>query len=287
MAYSYGQLEQLWIDAGGSKAVAPLMAAIALAESGGNPGAVNATDNGGTQTSWGLWQISNGTHSWPGAADPLNAQANAKYAVAKYQAQGLGAWGTYTSGAYRQYYQGSTDPSALPPGGAGSSGAQDATLTSWWSNDVMLAPWQALYSAVNDVWGGISGVQKTASGLDSIAQSFNAAVGLFDRLLHAVEWLFVPSHWVRIISFGFGLMFLIPGLYCLMRAAGGSSGDVTLALGIMLLTIAGVLLFIAFHNLPSDVDSLTALLQWISASIREGKPAAAGTASTTSQVSTV
>ena len=52
--YTYGQLETLWTNAGGSKALAPLMAAIALAESGGNPGALNLTDNGGTQTSVGL-----------------------------------------------------------------------------------------------------------------------------------------------------------------------------------------------------------------------------------------
>ena len=86
MAYTYGQLETLWINAGGPKALAPLMAAIALAESGGNPGALNQTDNGGTQTSVGLWQVSSGTHQYPSAwATPAG---NAAEAVAKYKSPG-------------------------------------------------------------------------------------------------------------------------------------------------------------------------------------------------------
>ncbi len=39
--YDYAQLEGLWEDAGGSKALAPIMAAIAMAESGGDSGARN------------------------------------------------------------------------------------------------------------------------------------------------------------------------------------------------------------------------------------------------------
>jgi uncharacterized protein YegL len=49
----------------------------------------------------------------------------------------------------------------------------------------------------------------------------------------------------------------------------------TLGVAILLVTIAGVLLFIAFHNLPDDVRNLQQLLSWMSASIREGKPAQA------------
>lgn len=105
MALSYAELEGVWIQAGGNKAVAPLMAAIALAESSGDPNAKNATDNYGRQTSWGLWQISDGTHNEvsPNWNDPLT---NAKLAVAKYNGpQGLSAWGTYTSGAYKKFMQ--------------------------------------------------------------------------------------------------------------------------------------------------------------------------------------
>lgn len=99
---TYSQLEGVWIQAGGSETLAPLMAAIALAESGGQSNAVNPTDNGGRQSSFGLWQISTGTHKEPSAnwADPVE---NARLALGKYNSQGLKAWGTYTSGAYKRF----------------------------------------------------------------------------------------------------------------------------------------------------------------------------------------
>lgn len=124
--YSYAQLESLWLQAGGSQALAPVMAAIALAESGGRSDAYNPSGASG------LWQIL-------GAVNPsdqgslFNAQVNAKEAVLKYRTQGLGAWVTYTSGAYRQYLQSNIAPTPsgklplgqqltqLPPGGQNNS----------------------------------------------------------------------------------------------------------------------------------------------------------------------
>lgn len=80
---------------------ATTLTAVAIAESGGNPGAVNPTDNNGAQTSWGLFQISDGTHNEPrGWNDP---EVNTKMAIQKLRSQGLKAWGTYNTGAYRQY----------------------------------------------------------------------------------------------------------------------------------------------------------------------------------------
>ncbi len=55
-ALSYAQIEKLWTDNGGSKAMAPVMAAIAIAESGGNPTSLNNNPNTGDY-SVGLWQI--------------------------------------------------------------------------------------------------------------------------------------------------------------------------------------------------------------------------------------
>ena len=114
---SFSQLEALWTQAGGSASLAPVMAAIALAESSGNPNALNPIDNGGTQSSYGLWQISDGTHAEP-SPNWATPSVNAQLAVAKLSSQGLGAWGTYDSGAYLQYL----------PGGAGNPG--QAQLTS-------------------------------------------------------------------------------------------------------------------------------------------------------------
>lgn len=129
---TYAQAMGLWIKAGGPKAVAPVAAAIAEAESGLDANQYNPTDNGGTQTSWGLWQVSKGTHaSYPNWNDPLT---NAKYAVAKYKGAGnaFTPWGTYDSGAYRAFLGGGT-PDPNTPGQKGSPGAgnggDQATLT--------------------------------------------------------------------------------------------------------------------------------------------------------------
>lgn len=108
---SYAQMEGYWIKAGGPPAVAPVAAAIGEAESGGNTDAVNPNDNGGRQSSYGVWQISNGTHTPPSPnwADPAT---NASLAVGKYKGAGntFAPWGTYATGAYRAYLNGSTTP---------------------------------------------------------------------------------------------------------------------------------------------------------------------------------
>lgn len=99
--YTYSQLEGLWEQAGGSTALAPVMAAIAMAESGGNSDAYNAS--GAT----GLWQILGAVNA-SDQGSLTNPQTNAKEAVLKYKTQGLGAWTTYTSGAYEQFLQSGT-----------------------------------------------------------------------------------------------------------------------------------------------------------------------------------
>jgi hypothetical protein len=108
MNYTLAELEQLWVNAGGPVAQEQTAAAIALAESSGNPNAINPTDNGGKQTSWGLWQISNGTHAQP-VAGILDPSVNAQAAVGKYVSAGdkFTPWGTYNSGVYRKFLSGS------------------------------------------------------------------------------------------------------------------------------------------------------------------------------------
>lgn len=112
-AYSLKDLEQLWVNAGGPAAVAPVAGAIALAESSGIAGNVQQGQPYST-TGWGLWQITPG-NSEPGIAVDnglLNAQSNATAAVAKYNAainqglDGFSPWTTYTSGAYKTFLGG-------------------------------------------------------------------------------------------------------------------------------------------------------------------------------------
>ena len=86
-------LAALWRRAGGPPGVAGLMAAIAMAESGGNPRAHNPSGASG------LWQIL----GVPFPGNPFDPLTNARMAVSKYRSQGLGAWEAYTNGAYRQF----------------------------------------------------------------------------------------------------------------------------------------------------------------------------------------
>lgn len=121
--YTYAELEGLWINAGGPRALAPIAAAIAEAESGGNSAALNPSDNGGTQSSFGLWQISNGTHT-PPAANWQDGAENARLAVGKWKAAGgFSPWGTYDSGAYKRFLSGRTTPNTNVPGGSGGGAA--------------------------------------------------------------------------------------------------------------------------------------------------------------------
>lgn len=106
--------------------MAPVMAAIALAESSGNPNAKNPHDNNGRQTSWGLWQISDGTHNEP-VPNILDPKINAQQAVKKLSVQGLGAWGTYGGVRYKQYLAQNTgtppDMNGLPTGSTSTTNA--------------------------------------------------------------------------------------------------------------------------------------------------------------------
>jgi hypothetical protein len=118
--YSYAELEGLWINAGGSKSYAPLMAAIAEAESSGCSTAQNP---GGA---CGLWQIN------PPQPGCFNPATNARMAVAKLRSQGLAAWVTYTNGAYKQFLKGSVPPNLNV------NGAQGATLTADTSSSCLI-----------------------------------------------------------------------------------------------------------------------------------------------------
>lgn len=91
--YGKDELADLWRRANPGLGDANLMAAIALAESGGNARARNPSGASG------LWQILG--EPFPGNSfDPLT---NARMAGAKLRAQGLGAWEAYTNGAYKKF----------------------------------------------------------------------------------------------------------------------------------------------------------------------------------------
>lgn len=95
--YTFRQLEELWERAGGDQSRAAEAAAIALAESGGNPNAIKRNSNGTFDR--GLWQI-NSAH---GALSTTGVDSNAKAAVRIQEESGWGVWTTFKTGAYKRY----------------------------------------------------------------------------------------------------------------------------------------------------------------------------------------
>ena len=184
-SYTNAQLQDLWIQAGGNPSLAPTMAAIALAESSGNPASNNYHDSngqGGTQTSWGLWQISNGTHSMP-VPNINNPLVNAQQAVKKLHDQGLGAWGTYTSGAYLQYLTGAQSSQPISKMGArssgqpgGSSSSSSASSSSSSHNPFAIHTWFGTIDLTNFVFLTIGLVILLVGGFILVAGSINIPV---------------------------------------------------------------------------------------------------------------
>lgn len=233
---SYSQLEQVWIQGGGSKAMAPLMAAIAMAESGGIAGNTNPTDNGGTQTSWGLWQISDGTHGWSYGGDPYDPVNNARVAVMKLHSQGLGAWGTYTSGAYKSFLRGNVPPGTgqIPTGSGGSGTGAGFTSTTFGNRAPTLGsflptvPIDPIVNPVGSIIGDIAGIGGSGGGpnfnpfdwvLGPIKSSGDALKAIGNSMkdiamvFNGILWFMHPSNDLRVVSGLVGLIVLGIGIY--------------------------------------------------------------------------
>ena len=110
MTYSNAQLQALARSVGIPENHVPLMAAIALAESSGDPSAINpGVGAGGRRTneySVGLWQINTLVHKNYSVQQLKDPQINAREMARIYRTQGLRAWGAYTDGRYKRYMTG-------------------------------------------------------------------------------------------------------------------------------------------------------------------------------------
>jgi hypothetical protein len=115
------QLVSLMKEQGASEQEAATMAAIAMAESRGKPGALNPR---GRDLSYGLWQINMignlgpermkkyGLNSYEDLYDP---KTNARVAYALMKEEGFRPWTTYTGGAYRSYLGTTSSVAAAAP----------------------------------------------------------------------------------------------------------------------------------------------------------------------------
>lgn len=179
--YTYAQLEGLWINAGGPSAVAPIAAAIAEAESGGCVSALNPTDNGGRQTSVGLWQVSNGTHEYPSSW--TTAAGNAAEAVTKYQGAGdsFSPWGTYQTGAYKAFLNGSTTPDTNVPGGATLTSATSSTSDCVLGFNGVFGLGKTCFLSKSEARGLIGGMLVIGAGVIGLAAAVILAAAAFQK----------------------------------------------------------------------------------------------------------
>lgn len=105
MGYTYQQIEDLWVQNGGSPNAAPMAASIALAESGGNPGATNGNSNGSIDR--GLFQVNS---IW-GSESTTDVAANVRAAISiSSNGQNWQPWTTFQTGAYKQFYNPGVQP---------------------------------------------------------------------------------------------------------------------------------------------------------------------------------
>ena len=122
--YKFAELEAMARQAGFDSSISPVMAAISLAESGGNPRAHNPTypDN-----SYGLFQINMlDTPDYPMGANRraryglrsneelFDPMTNLKAAKDIYDSQGLNAWSVYSSGRYKDFLPGNFTSAEIP-----------------------------------------------------------------------------------------------------------------------------------------------------------------------------
>lgn len=145
--------------------------------------------------------------------------------------------------------------------GAALTGAGPATATS------STSPLAGIAAVWNSITGLFSGTLGIAEALGGILAAITELGGKLDEIFNAFLWFLYPSHWIRIFLIMFGVFLLIPGAYGLMHTG---TGDMYLAMGIALTTMAGILFFLGFHNIPTDIQNVTEFVGWLADGIRTG-----------------
>jgi hypothetical protein len=177
--------EAAWINAGGPSALAPVMAAIASAESTSGTklyGDDSYSPSGTDPTSFGAWQIHTFDKAGPVNVQPngqpydqtqlvSNLDYNAQAAVNIWKSQGLGAWTTYTDGAFAPYLKANSSSTASGYG-SDPSGSSTSSTTSGGSSTS--TPMTGLFSTS----GGTFTPVALSSGVSTLALLAAGAVVL-------------------------------------------------------------------------------------------------------------
>lgn len=182
--YTYAQLEGLWINAGGNPAMAPLAAAIAEAESGGQAAVTSQNPDGGTNV--GPWQIdTRGVGNGFTVAQLSDPATNASLAVqGSSNGTNWADWETYVNGAYKAFLSSSTTPdtSGLPVSTAGTISTMAATgTTGSGSSCVLSVPLAGCILPKSGLRGIIGGLCLGAAGIIGLAAAVILAASAFEH----------------------------------------------------------------------------------------------------------
>lgn len=180
-----------------------VMAAIAMAESGGRTGAHNATP---PDDSYGLWQINMLGDMGPARrksfgisknTDLYNPLINAQAAKKIQGSQGLAAWSTYTNGAYRRYM-----------------GKAEVVQADWWDDFKKgFGDGFDFGPGVEDFWDGGTENDPGLSDVPGVEQ----LTDLVDFFAKAGNWISDPTNWIRIAYVIGGAALVIGGLVLVAR----------------------------------------------------------------------
>lgn len=141
--------------------VIPIMVGIAFAESRWDPTAVNRRNADGS-SDYGLWQINSshkGEFDMANWADPV---ANATMAYKVYKMQGLKAWSTYNSGAYKAYVPTASQWDVIKAG-------------------LGLGVGTGLGAATGDITPGTMGIDGIAQGIGTLSSGVSSFGKIVDR----------------------------------------------------------------------------------------------------------
>src|SRR5215472_1383913 len=214
--YSYAQIEGIWVQAGGPVGVAPIAAAIAMAESGGNTTATDNDSNGSVDR--GLWQII----SIHGALSTYDVMGNARAAVSiSNNGTNWSPWVTYSNGAYRKYYQTGVTPDTNVPINATNAAANSG---------------QPQQAETMSIWGDAGGIAKCIANpaLCVADKTQGAASGYAGKLVLGIIGM-VLNPLIQIIAGILGITagaaFMVIGIY--LAISGTQTGRKAMGGGLM------------------------------------------------------
>lgn len=228
-----------WLkQAGWPAALIPIMVAIGGAESSWNIGASHINSDGSEDDGW--LQI-NSVHGYDKQKLKSDPVYTAKAGLAIYKSQGLAAWTTYTSGAYRQFlnvvprvrsFGGSGATAKSRPGGEtpGAPTGPDVTqvLSDW--NDARDGSADTSNQFNTDVAFGLPPVGPLGL-IPSPSQYFkalSASINDTKDFLKLLAWVINPVNVLRATEFLIGFALIAFGFQAMLQAYGeGKEGFVT------------------------------------------------------------